>query len=203
MAQHRGDPESRDHLVDILEELRAADRNRDGYVSMREIVDTFGGRVFGPVLFILGLLQVLPTGAIPLITGVVGILALLLSGQMLIKPGRPWLPARLLDVKVPQPRLERAIDRARPWVEKVDRWLWPRLTLLVTGPALIVLALAGAATGVLIFLLGFVPGAAAVPALALVCFGVGLTTRDGVAILAGYVIIVGSALLGLYLTGWL
>lgn len=194
----RGDHE---RLTDVLDELQRADADGDGHVSMRNIVCAFGGRIYGPVLFVLGLLQVLPTGAIPLITGAVGIGALLLFGQMLIKPGRPWLPRRLLDVSVPQDRLDRALARVRPWMQRADRYLGPRLEPLVTGPALVPLALAGAGTAILIFALGFVPGAASVPALALVCFGVGLTTYDGAAVLLGYAVIAGSAILGLVLLG--
>ena len=190
-----------ERLTDVIDALQRADHEGDGHVSMRNIVRAFGGRIYGPVLFILGLLQVLPTGAIPLITGAVGIGALLLFGQMLAKPGQPWLPRRLLDVSIPQDRLDRALARARPWMQRADRYLGPRLEVLVSGPALLVLALAGAGTAALIVALGFVPGAASVPALALVCFGVGLTTYDGAAVLVGYAVIAGSAILGLVLLG--
>jgi len=198
------DNERIDTLEAVLDQLQAADLDGDGAVSIREIFETFGTRSFGPILLILGLIQALPTGGIPLMPDVIGLLTILLFVQMLIKPNSPWLPSRLMRVTIPQALLDRSIRRVRPWIRRADRLFRVRLRFLQNnGLALAALAATGAATGVMIIVMGFVPFAAAVPALSLICFGIGLTAQDGVAILAGYSIVIGSAVLGAYVLGQL
>lgn len=186
-----------DTLEAVLNQLQAADRDGDGAVSIREIFEVFGTRSFGPVLLILGLIQVLPTGGIPLMPDVIGALTILLFAQMLIRPDRPWLPNRLMWLTIPQPLLDRSIHRIRPWIRKADRLFRKQLGLLHNNrPALATLSIAGVATGAMIVIMGFVPFAAAVPALSLIGFGIGLTAEDGVPILLGYGIILGAVGLG-------
>ncbi len=193
-----------DTLEGVLNQLQAADLDGDGAVSLREIFETFGTRSFGPVLLILGLIQALPTGGIPLMPDVIGLLTILLFGQMLIKPQRPWLPSRLMRMTIPQHLLDRSICRARPWIQRADRLFRKQLGFLHNNrPALAALCGAGVATGVLIIVMGFVPFAAAIPALSLICFGIGLTAEDGLPILLGYGIILGCMALGVYWFGLL
>jgi len=188
----------------VLDHLQAADLDGDGAVSIDEICTVFGTRSFGPILLILGLIQALPTGGIPLMPNVVGVLAILLFVQMLLKPDQPWLPPRLLRVTIPQSLLDRSISRVRPWIRRADRLFHARMCFLLDNrPALTVVATSGVLTGVMIILLGFVPFAAALPALALICIGIGLTAEDGLSLLIGYTIILGSAGLGVYLFGLL
>lgn len=191
-------------LEAVLNQLLAADLDGDGAVSLGEIFSAFGTRSFGPVLLILGLIQALPTGGIPLMPDVIGLLTILLFAQMLIKPNRPWLPARLMRMSIPQPLLDRSIHRVRPWIRKADRLFRKQLGFLYNNrPALAVLSVAGVATGVMIIILGFVPFAAAIPALSLICFGIGLTAEDGVPILMGYAILGACIGLGIYWFGLL
>lgn len=191
-----------DTLEAVLNQLQAADLDGDGVVSIGEIFETFGRRSFGPILLILGLIQALPTGGIPLMPDVIGALTILLFVQMLVRPDQPWLPARLMRVTIPQPLLDRSIRRVRPGIRKADRLFRVRLGLLQNnGPALAALAACGVVTGAMIIVMGFVPFAAAVPALSLICFGIGLTAQDGVPILMGYAIVAGSTGLGFYVLG--
>ncbi|MHA7835225.1 MAG: exopolysaccharide biosynthesis protein [Algiphilus sp.] len=193
-----------DTLEDVLNQLQLADLDGDGKVSLREIFETFGTRSFGPVLLILGLIQALPTGGIPLMPDVIGLLTILLFAQMLIKPQRPWLPSRLMRLTIPQQLLDRSIRRARPWIQKADRLFRKQLGFLHNNrPALAALSGAGVATGALIIVMGFVPFAAAIPALSLICFGIGLTAEDGLPILLGYAIIFGCMALGVFWFGLL
>lgn len=186
-----------DTLEAVLNQLQAADRDGDGAVSMREIFETFGTRSFGPILLILGLIQALPTGGIPLMPDVIGLLTILLFAQMLIKPDRPWLPARLMRMTIPQSLLDRSIQRIRPWIRRADRLFRKQLGFVHNNrPALVALSSAGVATGALIIILGFVPFAAAVPALSLICFGIGLTAEDDLPIVLGYGIILGCVAVG-------
>jgi len=191
-------------LEKVLDYLQAADRDGDGVISIRDIFDVFGTRSLGPVLLILGLIQALPTGGIPLMPDVVGTLTVLLFGQMMLKPERPWLPDRLLRLSIPQSMLDRSIARARPWVRRIDPLFRARLRFMVDShPALLVLAASGVVTGLMIIVLGFVPFAAAAPALALICLGIGLTAGDGLPLLLAYTFIVGSIALAHYLFGLL
>jgi len=191
-------------LESILDYLQAADLDGDGAVSLGDIFEVFGSRSFGPILLILGLIQALPTGGIPLMPDVVGTLTVLLFGQMMLKPERPWLPDRLMRLSIPQSMLDRSIARVRPWIRRADPFFRARLGFLMEShPALLVLAASGVVTGLMIIVLGFVPFAAAAPALALICLGIGLTAGDGLPLLLAYTFIIGSIGLAHYLFGLL
>lgn len=174
-------------LVDVLDQLTNADLNGDGAVSIEEMLDLFGDRAFGPLFATLALIQILPTGIIPGVTDVVALCTLLLSWQLLIGAERPWVPKKLLSKKLNASKVQTSCKKARPWAEKVSRWFGPRADELVnTATASRFIALQGMLLSLLMFTLGFIPGAADPVALALLILGLGLTCKDGWAVLLSY-----------------
>ena len=190
-------------LTDVLNQLESAEHLREGEtVTVAEILSVFDDRSFGPLLFILGLLQVV-VGIIPGVSDSVAVISMFVAAQMVFNLKHPWFPAFVLKMKVTKKRLHYMVGKLRPWVERGDRIFRKRFSLFVIPPARWIAALLSLLMGFLIYLLGWIPipGMASIPALALVAFGIGLTTRDGLVMIIGLVVVTGSIALGIW--GWI
>jgi hypothetical protein len=104
--------------------------------------------------------------------------------------GKPlWLPTKLRDRPLPSDRIRSALSGGMKWVRRLEKVSRPhRLPGLVEGRlveklndlAFILAAL------LLMAPFGFIPFSNTLPALALLCFSIGLMQRDGVSILLGH-----------------
>lgn len=184
-----------DGLADVLDEL-SHNVNRDsGLAGIRlgVLLSAVGRRSYGPLLLLLGLIAISPLTALPLTTSVVAAVTLLIAGQMALGLERPWLPKRMLAVRLPRRMFFALLDRAKPAVERVDsallreRWTFMTVPLFVNMVALCVCAAA-----LITFPLSLVPLAPLAPGLAIVLFGLGMTARDGVWLSIGIVITLGA-----------
>ncbi len=165
-------------LTDIL--VKLADEPDGGQLSLVSVVDTMQGRGFGPLLLAPTLMVLLPTGAIPGVPTLSALLIMLVAGQLVLGMRTPWVPRRLRRVSFEREKFQAAVARARPWTERIDRLLKPRLHFLTVWPfnrigALVCLLLAAAMVP-----LELVPFAAAVPALIIALYALALAAHDGV-----------------------
>ncbi|WP_110651015.1 exopolysaccharide biosynthesis protein [Salinicola peritrichatus] len=177
-------------LTDIIETL---DRQVDGdTISLQDIVDTFNSRGFGPVVALPGLIALLPTGAVPGVPSLCGIFIALIAIQLVMGRKSPWLPRRLRERGIEHDRWHRLIQRVRPWTQRIDYLLKPRLQWLTGRIAQRLLALLMVCLGLVMIPLELLPFAAALPALAIVVMALGLTAGDGLMMLIGLVVILGG-----------
>lgn len=168
-------------LLDTLDE-QASDSDE---LSIRALVEAFGKRSFGPLLASPALVAVSPVGAIPGAPTVLACLIALVAGQHMLGREHPWLPKTLLDRAIDAQSWSKAYERTRPWAQRIDQILEPRLTWLTDDPARrIVSALVVVLAGLMVPL-EVVPFAVAVPGLAVLCIGLAVSARDGVMLLAG------------------
>lgn len=161
-------------------------------ISVRSIISTLGERGFALLVVGLGLPNCLPMPPpIPLICG---LLLIFVALQMVLGWTSPWLPRFILDKTVSRTTLASFIERALPWVQKLEHFAKPRLGILdhhiafrLIGSALMVFSVA------LVFAAPFI---GQVPlGVAVVLIGLGLVERDGVLVLAGVAAgLVGSVL---------
>jgi hypothetical protein len=167
----------------IVESADAPDNAADGHVSIREILAYVGRRSYGPLLLFIGLFSISPATIVPGMTWLSAGMTLLVAGQMAL--GRPyvWLPR--LDASFKAQAVRGAAEKLRPWARRIDAVLKPRLCFLSSPPAAIIIALLCIAAALVTFPLGFIPVAPVAPGLAVALFGLGMTARDGVAILLG------------------
>ncbi|MCC4310005.1 exopolysaccharide biosynthesis protein [Alcanivorax marinus] len=170
-------------LTDILQEL--ADRPDTRRLSLVTLVDTMQGRGFGPLLLVPALIVVLPTGALPGVPTLCALLIVLVAGQLVVGRRVPWLPARLRRVDFDRDRFRAMVDKARPWTERLDRLLKPRLAWLTRWPFNRVGALACLLLAVAMIPLELVPFAAAIPALIILLYALALAAHDGVLAVLG------------------
>ena len=170
-----------DTLDDALEVTDGEDE-----VSVGELVDAYGTRSFGPALVLFGLLALFPPiGAVPGIPIILGAALLLFAVQFVVGRDHVWLPGFVTERSFERERLEKAEDKARTWLRKLDKLFTERLTF-ATGPkAEKAAAVAAVLHALLMIPLEFV-SLVAVPGIALTAFGVGLMARDGLFMLIGF-----------------
>src|SRR5690606_9995175 len=100
----------------------------------------------------------------------------------------PWLPKKLRKRGFSEEKLVKARDKVRPSTQKIDKAIKPRLHALATP---LVARIVGAVC-VLIALpmpaLEVVPFASSAPSVAIALFGLGLSARDGLLILLGFIV---------------
>ena len=167
---------------EILTVLAAQEGER---LTVGDIVAVLRDRAFALLIVLLGLPNCLPMPPpIPLLCG---LLLALVAGQIAAGLPAPWLPRALLGRSIARNDVQRAVSRAVPILRRLERWSRPRLTLFDSGLAqrglgLVVLALA-------LSLIVAAPIIGQIPLGLAVCLvGLGLVERDGVVVVAGFVV---------------
>jgi hypothetical protein len=185
------DPSART-LAELMEAIAERAKCANPKISLREIHETVGVRAFGPLLFVAGLLTMTPISGIPGVPSVLGLMVVLIAGQMLVGRDRIWLPGKLLRLKVGASKVERSARFALKPARFLDRLVKPRMTALTEGVPRRMVALACVCVGAVTPPLELIPFSTAAPAAAITAFGLGLTARDGVVILIALAATVGT-----------
>lgn len=173
-----------------------ASGENDPFPTLASIVELLGPRSFGIVLVLFGLPNLLPIPGLPMVCGViVGVVAyqMLVGRESLALPG--WLGQRRLK----RDDLSRVISKAEPGLLALERIMRPRIPGMtapfaqrVIGAVLLVLAIALMAP---IPFFGGIP-----PGIAVILFGLALTERDGLFVIAGGAASVAALLITALLT---
>lgn len=181
-------------LEEALE--RTLDEADGDGVAVDTVLRAFGDRALGPVLTLLGVAVIIPpVGVIPFAPMIAAVVIMLFAGQFLLGRRHVWAPRRIRELEVDKARLERAFARARPILRRLDGLVGERLVWATSGPArqaasLVVVALAAAMIPLEVIPFAVAPLGAAVAAI-----GVALFARDGLLMLIGFVLAVGSFVL--------
>ncbi len=177
--------DERNPLFETLEAAVAAANDHE--VTIGALNQSLHERGFGPILMLLSAIVMLPTGIIPGVPALVGLVILAFAAQLLVGFDRPWIPKRLRTMSIDGAKLRGSIRKARPYVMKLSRVVRPRLSFLASGPiALRVMSLALACASAVMIVIGFIPFLPFVLGLVTLSFGIALTVRDGVFALVGY-----------------
>nr|WP_211113836.1 exopolysaccharide biosynthesis protein [Azospirillum picis] len=207
-AHHSGAPQTCARVSDLLDAFLArghqpapgqsASSGPPDRISLAEVMDALGDRAFGTLLLILSIPNVLP---VPGLSTATGVPMILIGAQMALGRPQPWLPRRMLAVGFDRGAFLGVIRRAKPWADRLERHLRPRLPALA-GPAaermlgVAVMLLAGILALPIVF--GNQP-----PALAIALIALGLMESDGAFVVAGLIAgvlsiaIIAAVLLGL------
>ena len=178
-----------DDLTAVLDRLIEQTDGRD--LSFKDLVGVFGQRAFGPLLLIPAVIAVAPTGAIPGMSLLTGSMICLLALQLFMGRKNPWLPKRLLEYSFSRDQFVGAARAVRPYTKLIDRGIRPRLTIFAKTPFIYLIALVTFFLGLSMFPLALLPFAVAVPGTSIAVLALGLTSRDGVVILLGLMLIAG------------
>lgn len=151
-------------------------------VSFGRILAALGRRGYGLSILIFALPSCLPMP--PGIPTVTGLALIMFSIQLILGGRRVWLPERLARRTIARDDLARVVDRAVPYVERLERYTRPRLATVTDRLGRLVIGLMVLILGILLVLpipfLGNIP-----PAIAAVIIAVGLSERDGVMVIVG------------------
>jgi len=160
-------------------------------ISLGALRDALGDRGFGVLLFIFALPNLVPVN-IPLLSAVLGFPLVLLAAQLSYGRHKPWFPDWLTAQSFPRQGFSNVVLRALPYLERTERLLRPRLTMLLswTGERVI---------GVAILILALVltlpiPFANWLPACAISIIALAILEKDGLAVLVGIAVGVASLL---------
>ncbi|SFH47288.1 exopolysaccharide biosynthesis protein [Modicisalibacter xianhensis] len=187
------DTQQFDGLTQLIEHLDNSTRGVER-VSLSLIVETVGSRSFGPLLLIAGLITLAPLiGDIPGVPTVMGILVLLVSGQLVVGRRHFWLPQWLLERSVDGGKFTRGIRWMRRPARGIDKLLKPRLVRLVRGPGILTVAATCSLIALGMPLMEVVPFSANGAGAALTLFGLALIARDGLLALIGFMLVTGTA----------
>ncbi|NBB99073.1 MAG: exopolysaccharide biosynthesis protein [Alphaproteobacteria bacterium] len=158
-------------------------------VTLRDIIDTLGPRSFGPMLLVPALAIVSPASAIPTVPTLLSIAIGLIAVQIFLKHDRVWLPEFLLRKRLSARRFEQTLT----FLRKLAYWLDPvineRLTVLTDRPGNYIALLICSVMPLFMPLIELMPFVTSFVACALALFAAGLLFRDGVLMLAGYVVV--------------
>ena len=162
-------------------------------LTLGELLQVFGDEGLLLLTILLTLIFLIPV-SIPGVSTVFGAAILLVGISRVF--GRPlWLPAKLRGRPLPAARLRPALSGGLHWVRRLERISKPyrlrglvdgRLQALFNNLAFIFAAL------LLMVPFGFVPFSNTLPGLALLLYAIGMTQRDGSAILLGHLANIGT-----------
>lgn len=174
-------------LSDIV---RSLDTQAD--LTIGRLVDEFGERAFGALMFIFAVPNMIPTP--PGTSAVLGLPLVILTFQLMIGRQVLWLPEVIRRRTISRSMMEGFVRRAVPAMVRFERILRPRLSLLVlSNPAERLIGIVSFALAIILFLP--IPLVNILPAAAITCLALGLAERDGIAALIGYVLATGTTLL--------
>ena len=184
------------NLTDILDAIEAKGQDAER-ISLDAILDAIGRRSFGPIVMIIGLFLVVPgLSDIPTVPSLMGILLVLLVGQLAFHREHIWLPGWLLRRSVKERHLRKTLSYARRPAAFIDRISGERLTFLVRNPITRVLSAILCVT--FAFATPFmevVPFSANVAGLSIFLLGLALTAVDGLILVLALTLYLSTAAL--------
>lgn len=169
--------------------LTAIANHGEPRISVEELMQKFGGRAIGALLFVFGLACMLPLP--PGATTIFGFPLVLLAPQLVIGASVPWLPEGVRRRTLSTADLKTGLPKVIPWLQKVEAVSKPRLTFLFGGVGERVLGLV--CTGLALVLILPIPGGNILPAMAVSALSFALIQRDGLIALLGYALAITSA----------
>ncbi len=158
---------------------RLADDGGDAGLTLHEIRDRLDERAYGLLILLLSIPCLVP--GLYGVPQVVGLIVILLAGQMLVGREEPWLPRWFLNLRCKGSWLKAMADFAETKLGWIDRLSRPRLRRFADGPGEKLAAVFMILATVTIVM----PLTNTIPSIALALLSVGLIQRDGLFVLAG------------------
>lgn len=177
-------------LVDAM--LHLLDREQGKQVTLGHFVAAMGQRGFGFCLIVFGILAAISP---PGVGSVMGAPPLLFAAQMVWGFKQPWVPGFLARREFSADAVKRTLERARPWLRRIEVFAKPRVSWLARG---LMERLAGVVTVILCCVI-LLPGPLTnnPPGIAIMLLGFALAERDGILMVLGLIAAVVAFFIGL------
>ncbi|HJR71186.1 MAG TPA: exopolysaccharide biosynthesis protein [Gammaproteobacteria bacterium] len=167
---------------EVLREIAAGDSER---VTFRDILTVLRHRVFGFTLLVFALPCSLPMP--PGIPTVCGVALVIIALNLIAARQRLWLPGAIADKSVARADLQRIVERAVPYLERLERVCKPRFAIVTEPVGKVLIGLVILVLGFIMILpipfLGNIP-----PGFAATFIAIGMTERDGLVVLIGLLV---------------
>lgn len=162
--------------------LRLLGEEPEDRISFTKLTETFGDRVFGALMFIFAVPNVLPLP--PGSSSVLGAPLLLIAAQLAVGRRTLWLPKAVRERSIARDDFRHLVGRVLPYLRWTERLLAPRLLAMfgLLGDRLI--GIACLVLAAILFLP--IPFGNMLPGLAISFFSLALLQRDGIAALVGW-----------------
>lgn len=170
-------------------------------LTLSELSDRLRDRTWGGLLLIFAAINLLPLP--PGVTTITGLPLLVVTAQMAWGRARPWFPRRIDRRGIGRDYLAKVAEKLRPWEERIERILKPRMYALTGHRAARVMGAVSFLLSVILWLP--IPLGNHAPAFAITLFALSLIYRDGlIAILGGVATAASVALVSLTFAaaGW-
>ncbi|AOS44002.1 Exopolysaccharide synthesis, ExoD [Lacunisphaera limnophila] len=183
-------------LSEELAELRL--RAGERAVTLREVIQTLGGRAYLLLVLVLSIPFITPI-PLPGLSTPFG-LAIALIALRLSLGQRPLLSKKLQRKELPAGFIGKVFGVSEKLLRFLEKFLRPRLTFLIDTPLLAQLHALLMLLAALALLLPLpIPFSNSFPAWTILLLAAGLLERDGFFILAGYVVFVGGVFFFIFL----
>lgn len=164
---------------------RLADDGGETGLTLHDIRDRLDERAYGLLILLLAIPCLVP--GLYGVPQVVGVIVIMLAGQMLVGREEPWLPRWFLTLRCKGAWLTAMADFAEKRLGWINRLSRPRLRRFADGPGEKLAAVFMILATVTIVL----PLTNTIPSIALALLAVGLIQRDGLFVLAGCAVATG------------
>lgn len=162
------------------------EEERPGKITLTEILQLAGERVFGFLFVILALPSALPVPA-PGYSTPFGFVLFLLAVQLISGRKLPWLPAKVSNHPMELNQVQGVIKAGLPWLRRIEMITRPRLSYICTSlPGRVTMGIAIALMGISMMIP--IPGTNTLPAMGIFVTGFGLIEDDGAISLGGLVL---------------
>jgi hypothetical protein len=188
--RYRAPPEVRQQLrlsVSLQGILSATDGPDDPPLTLGLIIEKTQERAFGVLMAFLCLPFVQPI-PLPGLSIVFGIALALLGAQIAIRRNRPWLPHRMLAIKLPQKLGAKVIAIVAKIFRPLEKIVRPRMLFMQNTWSLTVVGVALVIDGIFLVVLPPFPGSNIIPGWMALIKILGITEEDGICLLVGTVI---------------
>ena len=188
-ALHAAEVGARPHggrLSDILRAV-AADQTRER-VSIADLFEVMSHRAFGALMLIFAAPNVLPTP--PGFSTLLAAPLIFLATQLALSRPAPWLPKLMASRSMSRADVAATVGRASPWLERAEKLLKPRLSVLTRPPFEQAIAVVCLLLALILFLP--IPLGNMLPALAICLFSLAILERDGIAAILGALVALAS-----------
>jgi hypothetical protein len=191
---------SQTKLMDALQSLESGSKNA---ITMEDVVEKLNHRGFGTLLLAPAALTLLPTGMIPGVPALCAVLIILIAAQMAVGRKYLWLPSAVRRLSIRRKKLHDALEQARPVIETIDSLTRPRLRIMTEKAVQYAVAVFSLLLAFLIAGLGFIPFVPAILSIPVFFFALGLSARDGLFTIIGFILTAAAALLFPYIVATL
>jgi hypothetical protein len=169
------------------------EEERSPQVTLNEVLQLAGERIFGFLFVILSLPSALPIPA-PGYSVPFGILMFLLAVQLIGGRKRPWLPPKWVEHPIELKKVQGILKAGLPWLRRIEGIARPRLSYVCTSlPGRITIGVAIALMSISMMIP--IPLTNTLPAMGIFITSFGLTEDDGAISLAGLVVCLMGAML--------